>query len=111
MDNLYPDLETAPESGKILWHIPYDGTRILTKQADGTWLDNEAQISYSSETITDDVEATWQKYGDDWNGHSFDWAKEANRLQDVINNAEELLSSDEPEDWAAGKQLLSKNKE
>jgi len=111
MDNLYPDLETAPEGGKILWHIPYDGTKILVKQADGTWVDSDDKISYMSGTITEDVEATWQKYGDDWNGNSFDWGKEANRLQDIINNAEELLASDDPEDWLVAKQLLTENKE
>lgn len=111
MDNLYPDLENAPEGGQILWHIPYSGTLLLVKQADGTWLDADDKSSYTREVIGEDVEATWQKYGDDWFGNAFDWQKEANRLQDIVNEAEMLLASDEPDDWTSARKLLIENKE
>ena len=111
MDNLYPNLEEAPVGGRILWHIPYSGSMMLIKHDDNVWLHEETETTYTESAIVEDVEATWQKYGDDWNGNSFDWAKEANRLQDIINDVETLLASSEPEDWNTAKKLLIDNKD
>lgn len=111
MDNLYPNLEEAPIGGQILWHIPYSGSMMLTKHSDSVWLHEETSTAYTADAIVDDVEATWQKHGDDWNGNSFDWAKEANRLQDVINDTALLLASSDPEDWIVARKLLNDNKD
>lgn len=109
MSELYPDLEKAPIGGMVIYHIPYSGSYLLTQTALGEWED-EYKARYSTEEIQENIEATWEAYGDNWDGITKDWHAEAIRLQEVVNQAAELLRLTTEEARDEAQKLLDSKK-